>query len=83
LKKNKLNTSKAKDILFNIKLDEANNPLNECFFHNDDLHFCEDGLCSKCDYDKYLKTVSEEDFNSWNFIEGWEWKEIWIERYKK
>jgi hypothetical protein len=82
MKKMRFDTKQAKDLLHAISLDEEKNDLDKCFFHNDPDHFCESELCSRCAYDKYLKTVSEDQFNNWDFIEGWEWHDHWEEKIK-
>ena len=30
--------------------------------------------CFSCDYEEYIKTVSEEDIDNFNFTEAWEWE---------
>lgn len=57
---------------------------SNCYFHqvNSDLLHVE-GFCVACDWNRHINSVSEEDKRNWNFIEAWEWDDIWREKQNK
>jgi hypothetical protein len=54
---------------------------NNCYFHrvNSDLTH-EKGTCSACDWNTYINNVSDEDADNYDYIEAWEWDDIWTRR---
>ena len=59
-------------------LDRDKDSWGNCYFHrvkSDLLH--DKGLCMACDWKSYINGVSSEDIRHLNFIEAWDWSEIW------
>lgn len=82
MKKNKKDTNKI-NICKIIKEIEIEREIDfdvwgECYFRENksDLYH-EKGTCMLCDWEKYSMSIKEDDLITFNFIEGWDWPEIW------
>lgn len=54
---------------------------NNCYFHREKselLH--EKHQCMVCDWKRYIGSVKQSDIDNLDFIEAWEWEDVWNNR---
>jgi hypothetical protein len=70
------------DVMFGLERDKSS--WSNCYFTRvkSDLYH-NNGDCMACDWRKYSDTLTRKQISEFDFIEAWEWPEIWLRKRDK